>query len=590
MIVSKRVKFIQNASGNLMHRKQRIGTARILTYFFEYIGDLLYYLGLTIEREYKNTLRSIRRGIKRSSLSVLRFLVFIFRTLGRFLLTVILDFLNPFIKIGRSIRSLGIVLRAERKKGIRGCFSRFGSFIKYGWIWNKHLLVRFFNQLIPVVSLAVLIVSVIYITKLNFALAVVYKGDNIGYIASEQILDSATVIIRERMVESDDMSWTSSIKLGISIVAPDEVLSNRVVADNMLTASGIGIMQATGLYIDNVFYGATTQGEDLIRSLDSLLEKKRHSISGEELKAEFINRVELRDGVYPEQSIFPFEELDGFVNSNRNKAIYYTVKEEETIDDILENSGIDLAVLQRLNRNYDFAYLEAGQKLLIEEAIPMLPVRVTRIEMELEEIPIELEEYLDPNRSTSFIHEYIAGEAGIREVYYEIHYDNGVETGRTVVDVNVLREMTKRVVVKGTKVNVGFGGRPPVTGGRLGWPTGVYQKLSRGSSENHIALDIACETGTNVFAVESGTVVSVIWSNVSYGNHIIIDHGIIDGVNVRTLYAHNSELLVTEGQHVAKGELIAYSGSTGNSTGPHLHFEVRVDGNKVPPEPWVGMG
>ncbi|MCL2539331.1 MAG: M23 family metallopeptidase, partial [Oscillospiraceae bacterium] len=149
--------------------------------------------------------------------------------------------------------------------------------------------------------------------------------------------------------------------------------------------------------------------------------------------------------------------------------------------------------------------------------------------------------------------------------------------------------MVKRTVVKGTKAPVGLGGRPPTTAGILGWPTGAFVYISRGSAGgNHIAVDISCVTGTNVFAAASGTVVQSVWSTYGYGYYIEIDHGIVDGVPLRTLYAHHSDNLVEVGQYVEKGQLIAYSGSTGNSTGPHLHFEVRVNGERTPPEPWLG--
>lgn len=119
--------------------------------------------------------------------------------------------------------------------------------------------------------------------------------------------------------------------------------------------------------------------------------------------------------------------------------------------------------------------------------------------------------------------------------------------------------------------------------GTLGYPTS-YRTISAGypnysSGRYHGGVDFPCPTGTSVCAAASGTVIVAKNLNYSYGHYLIIDHG--NGLS--TLYAHNSKLLVGVGDHVSKGQVIARSGSTGNSTGPHCHFEVRVNGTRVNP-------
>lgn len=119
--------------------------------------------------------------------------------------------------------------------------------------------------------------------------------------------------------------------------------------------------------------------------------------------------------------------------------------------------------------------------------------------------------------------------------------------------------------------------------GTLAYPT-AYHSISAGypnysSGRYHGGVDFPCPTGTAVCAAESGTVILVKALYYSYGHYIIIDHG--NGLS--TLYAHNSQLYVSVGEHVSKGQQIAASGSTGNSTGPHCHFEVRVNGTRVNP-------
>ena len=103
----------------------------------------------------------------------------------------------------------------------------------------------------------------------------------------------------------------------------------------------------------------------------------------------------------------------------------------------------------------------------------------------------------------------------------------------------------------------------------------------------HGALDLCVSGGSygkSISAAESGTVITASY-HWSYGNYVVVDHG--NGLS--TLYAHCSSLAVGAGQSVSKGQTIAYVGSTGNSSGPHLHFEVRINGSRVNPSGYIGM-
>lgn len=122
--------------------------------------------------------------------------------------------------------------------------------------------------------------------------------------------------------------------------------------------------------------------------------------------------------------------------------------------------------------------------------------------------------------------------------------------------------------------------------GQLGWPVsgeitspyGYRVHPIWGTTIYHSGIDIGVDEGTPVHAADGGVVVWSGWMG-GYGYAVVIDHG--NGLS--TLYGHNSELAVDEGQSVAKGQVISYAGSTGNSTGPHVHFEVRANGDPVDP-------
>ena len=123
-------------------------------------------------------------------------------------------------------------------------------------------------------------------------------------------------------------------------------------------------------------------------------------------------------------------------------------------------------------------------------------------------------------------------------------------------------------------------------GGQFTWPVPGYTHISCGYSSSHKAIDINRTNGKSIsgapiVAANGGKVVVAGW-HYSYGNYVMIDHG----GGYSTLYAHASSLAVSKWQQVSRGQTIAYVGSTGNSTGPHLHFEIRVNGVRKNPFNW----
>ena len=126
----------------------------------------------------------------------------------------------------------------------------------------------------------------------------------------------------------------------------------------------------------------------------------------------------------------------------------------------------------------------------------------------------------------------------------------------------------------------------PAGGGGMIWPIsgpitsefGWRTHPIFGNARFHSGLDIGGDYGLPIHAAQSGVVIEAGWIG-GYGNTVMIEHG----GGIVTLYGHNESLAVGVGQHVNQGDVIAYCGSTGNSTGPHCHFEVRLGGEPVSP-------
>ena len=124
--------------------------------------------------------------------------------------------------------------------------------------------------------------------------------------------------------------------------------------------------------------------------------------------------------------------------------------------------------------------------------------------------------------------------------------------------------------------------RMPLDGARLSSGYGMRNHPVLRRRRAHKGVDLAAPTGTPIYATADGIVGRADWFS-SYGLYISIDHG----ADLETRYAHMSRLAVAAGDRVQKGDIIGYVGSTGRSTGPHLHYEVRVDGVAVNPIPYM---
>lgn len=182
-----------------------------------------------------------------------------------------------------------------------------------------------------------------------------------------------------------------------------------------------------------------------------------------------------------------------------------------------------------------------------------------------------------------------AGEKGIKEITAGVVYINGVKTEETVETSEIIKEPVSEVVTVGTKkpagstVKFSSGLRFPLPSGT--WQlSGVYGESGHLNPSGHQGVDLSAPQGTPIMATASGRVTRASYSS-DYGNCVIIEHN--NGIS--TLYAHASMLCVNVGDYVSAGEVIALVGSTGYSTGNHLHFEIRVGNKRINPQPYIGL-
>lgn len=253
----------------------------------------------------------------------------------------------------------------------------------------------------------------------------------------------------------------------------------------------------------------------------------------------------------------------------------YEIKTGDTAYAIARDHNIAIEQMAALNPGVDLELIHEGQQLKLEAQKAMLNLRTT--ETAIYEAPLPYEtNYTDTG--TLYQGEEIEqspGIAGLQRVTADIVRVNGEEQGRVELASEILAPATPRQVLRGTKE------LPPLIGqGYFIWPASGRMTSGYGPrwGSLHRGIDIGVRYGS-VYAADGGKVIFTGNRGDGYGNVVKIDHG---GGRV-TMYAHLSTIHVSAGQTVYQGQTIAISGNTGNTTGPHLHFEVHING--VPQNP-----
>ncbi len=253
-------------------------------------------------------------------------------------------------------------------------------------------------------------------------------------------------------------------------------------------------------------------------------------------------------------------------NENPQK---YEVKEGDSLWIIARRNDTYVDDIKKAN-HLEGEDLQLGQELVLLKSQPYINV-ISKVEgQKVEVIPFETKVVTDRNVASS-IKVKQEGQTGEKQIAYVATKCNGVVSQKNVLEEKIVKAAVDKIIVKGSRVTYvasrGGGGS-----GNLDWP--VHGSISQYFSGGHTGLDIATRTGTAIRAADSGRVTFAGYSG-GYGNFIIISHG--NGLVTR--YAHCSSIAVSSGTNVSKGQVIGAVGTTGHSTGPHLHFEVLSGGS-----------
>jgi murein DD-endopeptidase MepM/ murein hydrolase activator NlpD len=347
--------------------------------------------------------------------------------------------------------------------------------------------------------------------------------------------------------------------------------------------SGAELVEACGIYIENEFVGAVVDGESIESQLKTALEKYREEENI--IEVDYAVVPDLKQGVYRSEALVNESDMKEFLTGEKEVVTEYTPEEEISTEKIAEDFDMSVEEVKEHNPKIsDAESIESGESIKIKEAVSVLPVKYVCEEQEEEIIELDAFEYNDENELVS------QGIKGKKLSTFEVTYIDGQEVNRKLKDTETIEFPSEvdSLDNQQTDSEVIYSESIPDTenifSGDFVWPVnGGYISDPFGSDRNHKGLDIAAPAGTEIFAADGGTVVEAGWNDGGYGYLVMIDHG----NGYVTLYGHASEVYVNAGDTVAKGQLIAAVGTTGDSTGNHCHFEVRYNGGFLDPENFV---
>jgi len=425
--------------------------------------------------------------------------------------------------------------------------------------------------------------SIFNVTFGHNAHEVVVNGESVAVVRLDRNI-TEDVIVETVAAQLEEIRGVTEVVIDAEVeLVPiraswDEIEEPEVVVAAVMDAVNYSVA-AANISVNGVVISSLTTREEAETVLEKIIE--RH-ISEDAIieEADFLEDVIIEDyDIFVDaiDIVTIYEAVELLIASTEVERVYeivsgdslslIAVKNDVTVEQIIAaNPGITENSLLRI-----------GQLLQLTVPQPLVTVRTVETATFYEVLvrPVEYIENTSETRAHRIVREY--GEDGEAHVTASIVRHNGFEYYRTVINKETIVEPIAKVVEVGTQPipprHATGSFIRPIRGGRFSSGFGM-----RGRSM-HNGVDWSAPRGTPIYAADGGVVRLSGNTGNGYGIHIIIDHG----NGFQTLYAHNSQNLVTVGQRVAQGEMIARVGSTGNSTGNHLHFEIIQNGRPVNP-------
>lgn len=407
----------------------------------------------------------------------------------------------------------------------------------------------------------------------------VYNGKVLGVVKNQEDVYKTIDIIGDKLsyeydaeitINKDkDIRFNKVVAFGQAVDSKEDIL-NRLTYMRDMKANGHGI------FVDGNMVAVLDSEEtakQILTAIQDTYLKQSENINYK--KVGFAENVTVQDVETKLGNIDSVDKVLEYMMTGAVEKKIHVVQSGETFSEIAKIYGLKQSELQESNPDVIPDKLHIGQEIGLNRVVPLVTVQTVEVAQYTETIPFEI---TYENTNSLYKNEQTVkskGTDGEKDVVAEIVRNNGVEVSRTEISSTVLSEPISQTVLVGTKEP------PPLIG------TGTFIYPIRGTLTSrygtrwgrlHSGIDLAAPTGTKIKAADGGKVIFAGY-NGSLGYMVKIDHG---GGRV-TLYGHCSKIFVKVGERVYQGQHIANVGNTGRSTGPHVHFEVHINGTTKNP-------
>ncbi|MBQ8893966.1 MAG: peptidoglycan DD-metalloendopeptidase family protein [Clostridia bacterium] len=450
-------------------------------------------------------------------------------------------------------------------------------------VWAAHSIVTDFCYWAPVFSAIAVITLLVLFRNYTIALEVSIDDEVVSYVQNEQEFSGAVLSVEKNLAETLGENYTmyTAPQYKFVFVKKNKMADEENLYAQVYRAVTEEIGNHYGLYVDGTLIAAAEDRSTIETVLNEL--KAPYETGAENERIEFVSNVEVRTGLFSPGAMKSVEELRALFEGSTNPR-YYTIEEDDYLSDIVEKTGVSRQMLYYLNPELDERRLIPGRKLLISTPDVYLGVKVVRTITYDEEIDYSTTRIKSEDLYVNQTKVKTAGKKGSKTITAEVTYVDGVKTATNIISSVVTKEPVTRELYVGTKAYPSSYSSLAGSGAFIRPINGGYTSCAYGGYRGHVGVDLTMSGayGKPIYASAGGTVIQAGWSG-GYGIMVKIRHS----NGYETWYAHMSAKTVSVGDYVSQGQQIGRIGSTGNSTGPHLHFELRINGSPVNPMRYI---